>query len=105
MHDTDEPLERLELALIHPADKTFNTLHDQALATKRELSAARGNLRNLLEQLPEKTPKAKTQEHKAYLSTLEKVQNVKKTIVQKNDELMEILKTKERISQEMQKRG
>jgi hypothetical protein len=39
-----EPIERLEEIFPHPADKTFNSLHDQGLLTAKELAAERREL-------------------------------------------------------------
>jgi hypothetical protein len=80
MDDDAEPIERLEENSPHPADKTFNTLHDQGLLIKKQLREERDHLNELL-----KTDR-----------TLE-IQTVKANIAKKHNELMEILKHEEKI--------
>lgn len=100
-----EPIERLEEIVIHPADKTFTTLHDKSLLAKKELSNERDELAALLAKLPSAPPKPHTKEHQAYQQTQSQIRALKGQIAKKHDELMEILKTEERISREIQEKG
>lgn len=84
MDDDVEPIERLEEISPHPADRTFNTLHDQGLLVKKQLREERDHLNELL-----KTDR-----------TLE-IQTVKANIAKKHNELMEILKLEEKICREI----
>lgn len=97
-----EPVERLEEILVNPADKTFNSLHDQGLLAKRELAEERHELGLLMAKLPNKAPSPGSKEHVYYLQTLKLIENLKTRISKKHDQLMEILKNEERISREIQ---
>ncbi len=99
-----EPLERLEEVLIHPSDKTFNSLHDQELSTKKELAEERHELNALLEKLPKKIPKSGSRAHAEYLLIQQQIQKLKEKISKKHDDLMEILKNEEKISREIQEK-
>ncbi len=100
--EDQEPVERLEETLFHPADKTFNSLHDQALRTKKELTDERHELNRLLKILPSPPPKAGTTEHEAYLKVQQQIQELKEMVAKTHDELMEILKKEEKISRDIQ---
>lgn len=104
MFDSPEPMERLEEILFHPADKTFNCLHDKELAKKKELANERIELATLMGKLAKHPPKKGSEEHKEYEKTQEEIQILKEKISKNHDELMEILKNEEKISREMQKR-
>lgn len=100
--ENPEPIERLEEIIPHPADKTFNALHDQGISTKKELADERHELGILLGRLPKNPPAPGTREHQAYLHTLKQIQSLKEKISKKHDQLMEILKREENISREIQ---
>jgi len=76
-----EPIIRLEETLFHPADKTLDNLHSRGTLAKQELSQLR-------QELSASSPR--------------KVQQLKKKISKKHDELMEILKNEEKINREIQ---
>jgi len=97
-----EPIERLEEIIPHPADKTFNSLHDQGLSAKKELADERHELGILLGKLPKKPPSSGTKEHAVYLQTQKQIQHLKERISKTHDQLMEILKNEEKISREIQ---
>ncbi len=82
-------MERLEEIFFHPSDKTFNSLHDKGIAAKKELAAERTELARLLA---------------GGERSEEEINSIRKRISQKHDELMEILKTEEKISREIQER-
>ena len=86
-YDEPEPIERLEEIIAHPADRTFNALHDRALAVQKELASERRELGELLGR----------QESKEI-----DIQTLKRKISKTHDELMEILKNEEKISREIQ---
>lgn len=100
--DFPEPIERLEEIFPHPADKTFNSLHDQGLSTKKELAAERHELGLLLAKLPLKPPSPGTKGHADYLHIQKQIESLKNRISKKHDQLMEILKHEEKISREIQ---
>lgn len=88
MNDDLEPIERLEEISPHPADRTFNTLHDQGLSVKKQLCQERDRLSNLLQSEP--SPEVQKE-----------IQAIKASISQKHNELMEILKLEEKICREI----
>lgn len=100
-----EPVERLQEIFAHPADKTFNAMHDRGLAAKRELADDRHELGKLLKQLPEVAPKPGSKEYAEYVQTQKEIQSLKEKVSQKHDELMEILKNEEKISREIQEKN
>jgi hypothetical protein len=100
-----EPVERLQEIMVHPADKTFNAIHDQGLATKKELADERHELNILLGKLPEKAPKPGSKDYDEYLQIQKEIESLKKKVSQKHDELMEILKNEEKISREIQEKN
>jgi hypothetical protein len=102
--EDSEPVERLEEIIAHPADKTFNALHDKGLVAKKELNDERRELANLLSKFPNPPPKPGTKEHAAYLQTQKQIQSLKERISKTHDELMEILRSEEKISREIQGR-
>jgi len=97
-----EPIERLEEIFPHPADKTFNSLHDQGLLTAKELAAERRELGLLLAKSPPHPPAVGTKEHESYLHIQTQIQSLKEKVAKKHDQLMEILKNEEKISREIQ---
>lgn len=100
--EDQEPVERLEEILFHPADKTFNRLHDQGLATKKTLRDERQELTDLLNRLKNPPPKKGTKEYQEYTQTQKEIEALKERISKTHNELMEILKNEERISREIQ---
>jgi hypothetical protein len=102
--EDQEPVERLEEIIAHPADKTFNALHDKGLLAKKELNDERRELANLLSKIPNPTPKPGTQEHTAYLQIQQEIQSIKAKISKTHDALMEILRSEEKISREIQEK-
>lgn len=93
-----EPLERIEETNFHPADTTFNSLHDKGLNLKNELKEKRHELSLLISRLPSPAPKRGSSEYPRYQQMLQKIQDLKGTIAQTHDELMEILKNEEKIN-------
>ncbi len=83
-------MERLEESCFHPSDKTLNSLRGKSLLTKKQLAQHRHELTQLLASnaAPEN-----------------EIRSIRKQISQKHDELMEILKTEEKISREIQERN
>lgn len=104
MEDDPEPIERLEEIVAHPADKTFNALHDRELATKRELAQERHELAVLLTKFAGVPPKKGSRDYEAYVENQKEMQVLKEKISKKHDELMEILKNEEKISKEFQEK-
>jgi hypothetical protein len=100
--EDQEPVERLEEIIAHPADKTFNALHDKGLVAKKELNNERRELANLLGKIPNPLPKPGTKEYDGYLQTQNQIQSIKAKISKTHDELMEILRSEEKISREIQ---
>jgi len=99
-----EPVERLEEIIAHPGDKTFNTLHDKGLSAKKELKDERHELADLLSNIPNPPPKPGSKEYGHYLSVQKQIQSLKERISKTHDQLMEILKTEEKISREIQEK-
>lgn len=97
-----EPVERLQEIIAHPADKTFNAMHDRGLFAKRELADERHELRILFGKMPEMPPKPGSKEYNEYVQTQNEIQSLKEKVSKKHDELMEILKNEEKISREIQ---
>jgi hypothetical protein len=96
-----EPIERLEEIINHPADKTLHALQSQSFHTKKELSQERHELSLLSQNLPSTPPPSNTPEHTTYLQLQSQLDALRKKISQTHNELMEILKTEERISREI----
>ena len=86
-YEDPEPMERLEEILANPADKTFNALHDKAIAVKKELASERHGLQVLLGKRE---------------SPSSEIQALKKKISKTHNELLDILRTEEKISREIQ---
>lgn len=100
--EDQEPVERLEEILAHPADKTFNALHDKGIQRKKELTDERHELGRLLTKIPSPIPNPGTKEHTDYLQIQKQIQTLKERVSKTHDELMEILKNEEKISREIQ---
>ncbi len=99
-----EPVERLAEVEINPADVTFNALHDRELAKKKELCSERHELAELMSKMPQKVPKRGSKAYEEYRLLQEKMGKLKEKISKKHDELMEILKTEEKTSREIQEK-
>ncbi len=102
--EDQEPVERLEEIIAHPADRTFNALHDKGLVAKKELNDERRELADLLSKLPASPTKPGTKEHAAYVQTQKQIQSIKEKITKAHDALMEILRSEEKISREIQEK-
>lgn len=101
--DDPEPVEKLEEMIVHPADKTYHTIHSRGLSAKKELADDRRELGLLLNQLSAHPLPAKgTREHAAYLQMQKDIEALKAKVSEKHDQLMEILKHEERIGREIQ---
>jgi hypothetical protein len=104
--DDPEPVERLEEMTVHPADKTYHTIHNRGLSAKKELADDRRELGLLLNQLSTNPPPAKgSREHAAYLRMQKEIETLKVKVSEKHDQLMEILKHEERIGREIQEKN
>lgn len=99
-----EPVERLQEFMVHPTDTTFNSLHDKGLTAKKELAQERHELGLLMSQLPQTIPQNGTQEHFHYTEMQKQIETLKQRVSKKHDELMEILKSEEKISREIQQK-
>lgn len=102
--EDQEPIERLEEIIPHPADKTFNSLHDRGLSAKKELTDERHELGMLVAKLPKQPPKKGSKDYEDYLIIQKEIQSLREKVSKKHDELMEILKNEEKICREMQER-
>jgi len=97
-----EPLEKMD-EFSNPADKTLLFLQEQSRSAKEELSSERLELNKLLALLPDSPPKKGSSDYSDYLKIQERIRALKNQVIQKHDELMEILKNEERMSREIQK--
>jgi hypothetical protein len=99
--EDQEPVERLEEILSHPADKTYRSLHDQGMQRRKELVDDRQELGWLLSQLPSPLPNPGTLEYANYVQVQKQIQCLKEKVSKNHNELMEILKHEEKISREI----
>lgn len=95
----DDSIDKLEEWLNPDASKM---LKDKEVSKKKELADERHELGLLLSSLPSKPPQAGSREYEAFLRIQAKIQLLKEKVSKKHDELMEILKTEEKISREIQ---
>lgn len=96
-----DPVERLEEIIPHPADKSFNSLHNESTKRKKELADEREELAKLLNRIPNSPPKQGSQGYQDYNQIQKQIEEMKSKISKTHNELMEILKNEEKLSREI----
>ncbi|MBX7067356.1 MAG: hypothetical protein K1X28_09005 [Parachlamydiales bacterium] len=94
--EDQEPVERLEEFFPHSAA-------NQSAQRKKDLADIRQELAILLGKLPNPAPKKGSKGYETYCQIQSQIQDLKTKISKTHDDLMEILKSEEKLSREIGK--